>query len=209
MLLFEFFPAFVALVCIVAGVSLFMMNLEADETDGPQDRSTPSRQTGASSNCDKAAAIGFIAIVLGASAANAQTRTTAAARAAEVSGSLEATARLAAPAVVEIFATSYRPGEGTVARQADLVATERASGSGVIVDVCRADGMFFDAGELPAIIDFVMQGGLERAAKRDAERKQEEARRVRLQKLREDEKPHTVHGDRANALIEFLWSLFD
>lgn len=84
-----------------------------------------------------------------------------------------------------------------------------ATGSGVIVDVCRADGMFFDAGELPAIIDFVMQGGLERAAKRDAERKQEEARRVRLQKLREDEKPHTVHGDRANALIEFLWSLFD
>ena len=33
MLLFEFFPAFVAIVCIVAGVSLFMMNLEADSED--------------------------------------------------------------------------------------------------------------------------------------------------------------------------------
>ncbi len=30
MLLFEFFPAFVALVSIVAGVWLFMQNLEAD-----------------------------------------------------------------------------------------------------------------------------------------------------------------------------------
>ena len=38
------------------------------------------------------------------------------------------------PAVVEIFATSYRPGQGLVPRAADLVTTERASGSGVIVD---------------------------------------------------------------------------
>src|SRR5262249_2125038 len=30
-----------------------------------------------------------------------------------------------------------------------------ASGSGVIVDVCRTHGTFFDAGELPAIVDFV------------------------------------------------------
>jgi Zn-finger nucleic acid-binding protein len=35
-----------------------------------------------------------------------------------------------------------------------------ASGSGVVVDVCRSHGTFFDAGELPAIIDFVMAGGL-------------------------------------------------
>jgi serine protease Do len=38
---------------------------------------------------------------------------------------------------VEIFTTSYTTGEGIVARASDLVATERASGSGVIVD---ADG---------------------------------------------------------------------
>ncbi len=31
-------------------------------------------------------------------------------------------------------------------------------------------GTFFDVGELPAIIDFVMQGGLEQAAKKDLER---------------------------------------
>ena len=57
--------------------------------------------------------------------------------AAELSGSLEATTRLVSPAVVEIFATSYAARDGLVPRTADLVTTERASGSGVIVD---ADG---------------------------------------------------------------------
>jgi hypothetical protein len=33
MLLFEFFPAFVALVSIVAGIWLFMQNLEADHAE--------------------------------------------------------------------------------------------------------------------------------------------------------------------------------
>jgi serine protease Do len=52
----------------------------------------------------------------------------------DVSRSVEATTRSVMPAVVEIFATSYRPGQGLVPRAADLVTTERASGSGVIVD---------------------------------------------------------------------------
>ena len=38
------------------------------------------------------------------------------------------------PAVVEIFTTSYSAGDGLVPRSADLITTERASGSGVIVD---------------------------------------------------------------------------
>jgi Zn-finger nucleic acid-binding protein len=41
-----------------------------------------------------------------------------------------------------------------------------ASGSGVVIDVCRSHGTFFDAGELPAIIDFVMAGGLAKASAR-------------------------------------------
>lgn len=40
-----------------------------------------------------------------------------------------------------------------------------ASKSGVVVDVCRSHGTFFDAGELPAIIDFVMAGGLAKSRK--------------------------------------------
>jgi serine protease Do len=52
----------------------------------------------------------------------------------EISASLESTVRLVEPAVVEIFTTSYAPGDGMVPRTADLVTTQRASGSGVIVD---------------------------------------------------------------------------
>jgi serine protease Do len=66
-----------------------------------------------------------------------QTRPTAAPVEADLSKSFEATTRLVGPAVVEIFSTTYAPGQGVVPRTADLVATQRASGSGVIVD---ADG---------------------------------------------------------------------
>lgn len=74
---------------------------------------------------------GLIVTALGASA---QTRARGAIAGLDLSESLEATARGVAPAVVEIFTTSYAPGEGLVPSTADLVRTERASGSGVIVD---------------------------------------------------------------------------
>jgi serine protease Do len=70
------------------------------------------------------------ALMLAASPAATQSR---APSAADVSGSLESTARQASPAVVQIFATSFAAGAGLVPRNADLVRTERASGSGVIV----------------------------------------------------------------------------
>src|SRR5258708_4696813 len=55
--------------------------------------------------------------------------------------------------------------------------------SGVIVDVCREDGVWFDAGELQAALDFVVQGGLEKARRheeieRDEQRRQARARTV-------------------------------
>jgi Zn-finger nucleic acid-binding protein len=52
-----------------------------------------------------------------------------------------------------------------------------ASGAGVIIDVCKAHGTFFDVGELPRIIEFVMNGGLEKAHKRELERMREDAKR--------------------------------
>jgi len=59
--------------------------------------------------------------------------------------------------------------------------------SGVLVDVCRPHGTWFDADELPRIIEFVRAGGLERAAKRDLEREREqlaaERARVRAEQL--------------------------
>jgi serine protease Do len=55
-------------------------------------------------------------------------------RAQELSDTLTAMARTAEPAVVEIFATSYGPTMGSKLHGGELVATQRASGSGVIVD---------------------------------------------------------------------------
>ena len=51
-----------------------------------------------------------------------------------VSSAIEATASTAGAAVVEIFTMSYAPTEGRVAGTTDLVRTQRATGSGAIVD---------------------------------------------------------------------------
>lgn len=69
-----------------------------------------------------------------ASAVSGQSQARIAGATADLSGTLEATTRLVTPAVVQILTTSYAPGEGVVRRPADLIATQRASGSGVIVD---------------------------------------------------------------------------
>ena len=66
--------------------------------------------------------------------ASGLTRPPAATTIAGLSHSLEATTRNASAAVVQIFATSYTPGQGLVPRGADLVTTKHAAGSGVIVD---------------------------------------------------------------------------
>jgi Zn-finger nucleic acid-binding protein len=58
-----------------------------------------------------------------------------------------------------------------------VLMNRRLFATGVIVDVCRAHGTFFDAGELPAIVDFVMKGGLEQAEKRDLERERQRLER--------------------------------
>jgi serine protease Do len=78
-----------------------------------------------------------MALVIAATTANGQTRAAPTSAGAELSRLLETTARLVNPSVVEIFATSYTTGDGLVSRSADLVTTQRASGSGVIID---ADG---------------------------------------------------------------------
>lgn len=56
--------------------------------------------------------------------------------------------------------------------------------SGIIVDVCRHHGTWFDAGELPRVVDFVMKGGLEEGERREIERLREEARRARSEAQR-------------------------
>lgn len=55
--------------------------------------------------------------------------------------------------------------------------TNFAKRSGIIIDSCRNHGTWFDADELPRIVDFVMQGGVEAAHTADMERGRLEARR--------------------------------
>jgi hypothetical protein len=62
-----------------------------------------------------------VGLALCASGALGQTQARVPATGADLSTALEATARLVSPAVVEIFTTSYAPGEGVVPRTADLV----------------------------------------------------------------------------------------
>jgi hypothetical protein len=53
--------------------------------------------------------------------------------------------------------------------------------SGIIVDVCRPHGTWFDADELPRVVTFVMHGGLEESERREIEQLKEEARRARAE----------------------------
>lgn len=53
--------------------------------------------------------------------------------------------------------------------------------SGVIVDLCKQHGVWFDADELQRIVAWIRSGGLERSKARDAEIEREEERRKRLE----------------------------
>jgi Zn-finger nucleic acid-binding protein len=60
-----------------------------------------------------------------------------------------------------------------------------ANCSGVIVDVCKAHGTWFDKGEMTHIIEFIQSGGLELSkAKRQAELEAAERRLKHLQQMR-------------------------
>lgn len=51
--------------------------------------------------------------------------------------------------------------------------------SGVIIDLCKQHGVWFDAGELPKIIEFINGGGLSRAREREKIDLEEERAKVR------------------------------
>lgn len=55
-----------------------------------------------------------------------------------------------------------------------------ATGAKVVIDVCRAHGVWFDGGELPLVLDFIAAGGLEAARRRDQARRDEAARQEKL-----------------------------
>ncbi len=50
--------------------------------------------------------------------------------------------------------------------------------SGIILDICKQHGVWFDAEELPKLIDFIRQGGLDRARQREKMKLEEQRREL-------------------------------
>lgn len=69
-----------------------------------------------------------------------------------------------------------------------------ARSSGVIVDICKEHGVWFDADELPAIVGFIQKGGMELARQR--EKNELEEQRV---KLRDDQFQQALRESRMGA----------
>lgn len=113
---------------------------------------------------------------------------------------------------------AVRPGEKMYLKcpscQTVMNRKQFATGAGVIVDVCRAHGTFFDVGELPAIIEFVMDGGLEKAAQKELAHQREHLRSRTGLAPGDAPRPAgtpawSQHGGTAGrALVDLLFSLF-
>jgi len=86
--------------------------------------------------------------------------------------------------------------------------------SGTVVDVCRRHGTFLDRGELHEIVQFIQQGGLDRARQRQLEDLKDEEERLRaLQTQRQSGgtgainvniETHTWTGGDLLSLIDYL-----
>ena len=78
-----------------------------------------------------------------------------------------------------------------------------ARSSGVIIDLCRQHGVWFDANELPKIIDFIDKGGLARAREKDKISIRDERDR-----LRDDERKLRIAEGRTVRLGPSLFNPF-
>lgn len=84
--------------------------------------------------------------------------------------------------------------------------------SGIIVDVCRQHGVWFDAGELSAVLAFVEAGGLARARARELDELAEAARAAKAEQVRAAAAPRLVappERRRAENVIAALHALPD
>lgn len=90
-----------------------------------------------------------------------------------------------------------------------------ARASGVIVDICKKHGVWFDADELPKIVEFIQKGGMEIA--RQKEKLEIESERGRLRdEQRMDAAMDQSYGvgniwqrDESLGVRSFIRSLFD
>ena len=89
-----------------------------------------------------------------------------------------------------------------------------AKASGVIVDLCKQHGVWFDADELPSIIEFIQKGGMELARQRERNELEQERTKlsdIHLQQTIRDGKldAGTIFGDtEASGIRGFVQKLF-
>lgn len=87
-----------------------------------------------------------------------------------------------------------------------------AAGSGVVIDVCSVHGAFFDIGELPRIIEYVMQGGLEKAERKEIDRQKAQLEReqhaARAAAMAMSRQAGYETASRGGALVDLLFGIF-
>lgn len=90
-----------------------------------------------------------------------------------------------------------------------------ARASGVIVDICKSHGVWFDADELPGIIEFIQKGGMEIARERERTEIRDERSRLREEQRKQalvDRRfgaGDLLENDSDSAIRSFIQNLFD
>jgi Zn-finger nucleic acid-binding protein len=80
--------------------------------------------------------------------------------------------------------------------------------SGTVVDVCRGHGTFLDRGELHRIVQFIMDGGLDRARRADRDQLLEDQRRIRSENARLEQQSDSSSPWSGGTLQTLLNALF-
>lgn len=93
-------------------------------------------------------------------------------------GALPAPAAPAAPPLTSLEAVQYRPCPVCAQRMNRVNYARR---SGVVLDVCKAHGVWFDKDELRRVLAFVAGGGLDRARELEIEELKEAKRQAAVQ----------------------------
>ncbi|MDQ3335521.1 MAG: zf-TFIIB domain-containing protein [Myxococcota bacterium] len=86
-----------------------------------------------------------------------------------------------------------------------------AAGSGVVIDVCKNHGCFFDTGELPRIIEYVMEGGLEKAQRKEIDQEKAQVAREKFAAraaAAENARAYAQQQTRGTAFVDLLLSIF-
>ncbi len=89
-----------------------------------------------------------------------------------------------------------------------------ARASGVIVDICKQHGVWFDADELPTIVKFIQNGGMELARQREKNEIDEARVRLRADQFEETLRDRRfdnggVFDEQASGIRRFVRILFD